>query len=102
MRACGGGPDLYFQWEAASGGQALLGTETLAIRLFNAGYGLKKAVLEIDGLDASGREIFSIRQTAEELPRGREHRMEVPSYEVPSDPADLAVTLLSADLGEDA
>ena len=99
FRACEEVPDLYYRWEAAWGGTMLVGTETIAVIVFNGGYPLEEVVLKIRGLGVDGEEIFSIEETVDELPRGKKVTIEVPSYELPAPASDIAVTLLSGSYG---
>jgi hypothetical protein len=98
FRLAEGVSDLYYRWEAAWGGAMLLGTETIAVVLFNGGYSLEDVVLRIRGLAASGSEVFSKEETVPVLPRGREVTVEVPSYEVLAPVSDLAVSVASGRL----
>lgn len=77
-----------------------MGTEGIAVMVTSAGYALEEVVLEVKGLDGGGNELFAVQKSVEELPRGREVRVEVPSYDVPADPKELTVTLVSGELGE--
>jgi hypothetical protein len=88
-------PDLYYRWESAWGGAMLLGTETLAVKLFNGGYPLEEVSLRICGLGTAGEEMFALDRTLENLPRGREVTIDVPSYELPAPANDLTVSLVS-------
>ncbi len=93
-----GAPDLSYRLESAWGGSSPLGAEALAVVLFNGGHPLRDAVIELTGKDAGGREVFTVRQTVEKLPRGAESRVEIPSYELPDEPGGMAVSLVSAEL----
>jgi hypothetical protein len=95
FRPVEGGPDLYCRWEAAWGGAMLLGTETIAVFLFNGGYSLEDVVLEIRGLDPQRRKVFTKEYTLAALPRGSQATVEIPSYEVSAPASDLAVALVS-------
>jgi hypothetical protein len=96
---CQQAADLYFRREAAWGGQPLLGTESVGVILFNAGYPLQEVVLELRGEDEKGKRLFAVEQTVELLPRGEEVGVEVPSYELPAPLRALSVSLLSAEFG---
>ena len=88
-------PDLFYRWEAAWGGSMLIGTETLAVIVFNAGYPLEEVVLKIAGQDDEGREVFALDHELAELPRGKEVTIEVPSYELSAPAAGITVSLSS-------
>ena len=77
----------------------LLGTETIAVILFNAGYPLEEVVLKVCGQNTDGQEIFAIEQPVGELPRGKQVTIEVPSYELPEPASDIAVSLASGKVG---
>lgn len=96
-RCCRRAVDLHFRAESVWGGARLLGTETLGLLLFNAGYALRNGVLQIDGADESGKVLFSVEHPIERLPRGIETKIEIPSYEISEPAADLVVTLVSAE-----
>ena len=89
--------DLYYRWEAASGGAPLLGTETLAIKVFNGGYDLTQVRLAVRGEDDAARELVTVELESEHWPRGSEMQFEVPSYELPEPVHRVAVELVRAD-----
>lgn len=89
--------DLYYRHSSAWGGSRLIGTETLGIEVFNAGYAMKNAVLSIEGVNDAGRRLFSARHAAVDLPRGETTKIEVPSYEIPEPSSDVIVALVSAE-----
>lgn len=91
--------DLYWHWESAWGGKRLLGTESIGVLLFNAGYPLSNVTVQITGESQTGRRLFEVQQTAEELPRGEPVMVEVASYDIPSPPERLRVSLVSAEFG---
>jgi len=95
FRAVEGVADLYYTWKAAWGGSMLLGTETIGVVLFNGGHPLEEVVLDICGTDPQSKPVFAVERTLDELPRGREVTVEVPSYEMPAPASDLVVRLLS-------
>ncbi|HVP11590.1 MAG TPA: zinc ribbon domain-containing protein [Phycisphaerae bacterium] len=95
FRPADGIADLFFRWEAAWGGAMLLGTETIAVIMFNGGYPLEDVVLRIRGLDLGRREAFSKEHALAALPRGRQVTIEVPSYELSAPANDIAVSLVS-------
>lgn len=72
----------------------LLGTETIAVVLFNCGHGLENVTLSIRGLDSSGREVFAKEQEVKALPRGGQATIEVPSYELEAPACEIAVRLV--------
>jgi hypothetical protein len=101
FRACADAADLYFRWESAWGGAMLSGTESVKLELFNGGYPLMAAELEINGVDGDGRQVLCTRQTVDHLPRGRHVCIEVPSYELPAPVTDLCVSLVTAEFGQE-
>jgi hypothetical protein len=97
-----GVPDVFFRWEAAWGGAMLLGTETIAVILFNGGYPLEDVVLKVCGLDPGGHEVFATEHALAALPRGTHVTVEVPSYELSAPASDLAVLLESGRIASGA
>lgn len=91
---------LYFRWEATGGGTPLLGTEPLALSLFNGGYELRQVVLRVCGTDRKGQPVFQLDREIEEWPRGQLVPLEIPSYELPDRVHGLHVELISAEFGE--
>jgi len=91
---------LYFRWESALGGQQLIGTEGVSVRLFNGGYGLRDVELIVSGEGRDGVELFRVEQVVEELPAGATVSFEVPSYQVPAPMRVLRVALKSAAFAE--
>ena len=89
--------DLYFHWEAAWGGEVLLGTETLALRMFNAGYPLAAVLLRVHGEDENGKVVFTAEKEIGSWPRGGEVTLEIASWEMPAPARKLVVALASAD-----
>lgn len=89
--------DLYAKCESAWGGPAILGTEGLAVRVFNCGYDLESVILAIRGTDAKGQTLFSREEEIASLPRGGEATVEVPSYELSVAAHEVAVSLVSAE-----
>lgn len=89
--------DLYFRVESAWGGSRL-GSESLALSVMSCGHSLESAVLEISGIGGPDGRAFRVRQEVERLPRGEMVRVEVPSYELPDEPRELSVALVSADV----
>lgn len=102
MVACRGIGEVFYRQEPAWGGQKLLASETLAIELFAAGFSLTGVVIELSGVSGARRTPFTVRQEVASLPRGQMVRIEVASYELPDDPRELNVSVLSADLTVDA
>lgn len=92
--------NLYFRWEAIGGGPPLLGTESLALLLFNGGYDLADVNLRVVGTGQTGRALCAIDRTVEEWPRGQHVRLEIPSYELPDRVQALYVELRSAAFGK--
>ncbi|GAG15174.1 unnamed protein product [marine sediment metagenome] len=93
----GDAADLYFRSESAWGGQRLLSTESIGVVVLNTGYSLREATFRVRGEDADGKQLFSVEQATEELPRGEEIKLEIASYEIPSGPERLSVALVSAE-----
>ena len=94
---CREAESLYFRWESAWGGAMLAGTESICLVLFNGGYPLKSVGLQVAGRDGSGREVLALEHPVEELPRGRQVQVEIPSYELPAPVRELNVSLVSAE-----
>lgn len=89
--------NLYFQWEAAGGGAPLIGTETLALDVFNAGYDLRGVVLRVFGIDDAEEEVCEMQRELEEWPRGAHLQLEIASYELPNPVRALKVELVTAE-----
>jgi hypothetical protein len=92
--------NLYFRWEAAGGGVPLLGTESLALEVFNGGYDLAEVVLRVCGSDRAGEPLCAVEREIEEWPRGQRIGLEIPSYELPDRVHALYVALQSAEFGK--
>ncbi|MFQ5423089.1 MAG: hypothetical protein ACE5F9_03830 [Phycisphaerae bacterium] len=98
---CNAAEDLYFRWKAAWGNGTFLGTEPIALTLFNAGYPLESVELKVEGTDGDGTTAFAVVLQTPALPRGRQVGLEVSSYEL-SRPVDgLTVSLVSAEFGSE-
>jgi hypothetical protein len=95
----GSAANLYFRWEAAGGGPPLLGTETLALTVFNGGNDLAEVTLRVRGRGRAGQDVFETERELEEWPRGRSLRLEIPSYELPDSVCELDVDLVKAGFG---
>lgn len=95
----GSGVDLYHHAEALSGGEPLLGTETLALKIFNAGYNLAQVELELTGIDKHGNQVFVLTRDIEHWHRGEQIDLEVASWEMPEPIASLRVKLIQAAFG---
>ena len=106
FHACRDADHLHFRWGPAYGASFLLGTEWIAVFLFNGAYPLEEVVLEVSGKDDTGKARFSVNQTVEALPVGQEVKIEIPSYELSNELAtplhELEVTLVSAEFGPDS
>jgi hypothetical protein len=98
----GGAADLFFQWEAAWGGGVPLGTEALAIKLFNAGYPLAQVVLRIRGAADGGEMPLDVTREVAEWPRGQVLTLEIASWELPGPACGLSVGLVAAEFGPDS
>jgi hypothetical protein len=94
---CGEAIDLYFCCESAQGGHRLLGTEGVSVRLFNGGYPLAEVSLELVGRGPAGQQVLQVERMVPELPRGTELRVEIPSYEMSDEVAEVLVTLREAE-----
>ena len=92
--------NLYFRWEATGGGTPLLGTESLALEVFNGGYDLVRVVLRVCGSDRIGEPLCTVQREIEEWPRGRLAQLEIPSYELPDRVQALNVELITAEFGQ--
>lgn len=95
-------PDLHFHWQAAWGGEVLLGTETLEVTAFNAGYGLEEIVVRIRGENEAGKMLVTVEREIEQWPRGGQVELEIPSWELPDPAKKLVLTLVSAEFGPDS
>ena len=98
---CGDAEHLYFRWESAWGGSMLSGTESIAVVLFNGGYPLESVALKVIGRDNADQEVFGAEHKVQSLPRGREVKLEVPSYELPAPVRELSVSLITGEFGEE-
>ncbi len=92
--------DMFFHWEATGGGAPLLGTEPLALTVFNGGYDLAQVVLHVCGTDRAGQPLFEIEREIEEWRRGGQVRLEIASYELPDRVHALNVVLIAAEFGQ--
>ena len=99
FQPCGEAADLYYRWESAWGGSMLLGTEGIAVFLFSGGYPLRQVVLRIEGADDQGRQLLAVQRTVDDLPRGRQIRLELASYELPAPVRSIGASLVSAEFG---
>ena len=75
----------------------MLGTEGVSATLFNGGYPLEDVVLMVRGTDDCDREVFVVEHTVDQLPRGRELAIEIPSYEFPGPVHAIRLSLVSAE-----
>jgi len=92
-----GAEHLDYHWGSAWGDRFLLGTEGIAVALFNGAYPLREVVLDLRGQDAEGKELFVVEERVEELPVGRQVKVQIPSYELPNPVAAMTVRLASAE-----
>jgi len=88
---------LFVAVESAWGGGPLIGTEPLQLVLFNGGYALRTAVLQIDAFDRAGQRVFGVEKVAVDIPRGGRVAIEVASYEIPEPVQRVRVSLVSAE-----
>lgn len=96
-----GARDLAFRWESAWGGRPA-GIEGVAAIVHNGGYPLRCVVLRLIGHGGDGQERLRLERIVPELPRGRETRIEVPSFELTAPLAELKIELVSADFAPEA
>jgi hypothetical protein len=89
--------DLYYDWNAAWGGPVLLGTETLALRCFNAGYDLAAVRLDITGCDEAGQAVFAVEREIPRWGHGEWQTVEIASWELSEPAASVAAVLKSAE-----
>lgn len=89
--------DLHYRLESVSGGPTLIGTESISVVLWNAGYALRDVVIRVNGRDAAGHVAVDVEKSAMIVARGEEVRIEVPSYDIGSPVKDLRVSLVSAE-----
>ena len=94
---CGESADLFYRWESAWGDQPMLGTEPLAIQVFNRGYDLSALLLRIRVCDQSDASMLEVERSIELLRRGMTTTVEVHSYELARPAGHDEVTLVSAD-----
>ena len=92
--------NLYYGWEAAGGGEPLLGTEPIALTVFNGGYDLAQVALGVRGEDKTGRRLLTLQREIERWPRGQAVRLDIASYEMPDPVYALYVELLKAEFGQ--
>lgn len=89
--------DIYYRTESAWGGQRLLGTENIGVILHNTGYPLRNVIFRVQGFDDTNNEIFNVKQELKTLRQNEPTTLEVASYDIPSAPTDIRVSLVSAD-----
>ncbi len=89
--------DLHFRWSSASGGAPLIGTETLSVDLFNAGYDLVDVALRIVGRDKDDKQACDLQREIELLPQGDVRSVELPSYELSAPLRAITVELIQAE-----
>lgn len=92
---------LYFRWESSLGGGPLIGTEGLAITIFNAGYPLRDLVVTLTGLGRASEVVFIVDENIRELSRGGKAAVEVPSYMMSEPMRTLKASLRSAEFAEE-
>ncbi|GJQ26838.1 MAG: hypothetical protein HBSAPP02_18700 [Phycisphaerae bacterium] len=95
-RACDNAADVQYRWGSAWGGQRLLGTENIEVAIINRGRPLRSVVLEIRGRSPNGLPPVRMFQEIEELPRNREVRFELASYEMPDEIEELNLSIVSS------
>ncbi len=89
--------NLHYRTESAWGGQRLLGTENIGVVIHNTGYPLRNVILRIRGFDDKKTEIFSVDSEMKRLETDEPTTTEVASYDIPSAPEGITVSLVSAD-----
>ncbi len=89
--------NLFYRTESAWGGKRLLGTENIGVVLINTGYPLRNVIFRVQGFDDKGNELFSVNHEVKHLEQDRPATVEVASYDIPSAPADIRVSLMSAE-----
>ena len=94
---CGDAADLFLRSESAWGDAPIIGTEPLAVSVFNRGYGLTEVRLRIRAFDAGGRVLADLEREIAELPRGTTTVVEIPSYELPHPATRVEASLVSAE-----
>ncbi len=88
---------LGFAVESSLGGAALIGTEGMRVRVFNAGYPLRDVHLEFTGRDGANRVVARRSERLAELPRGEPVEFEVPSYDVSGPVERVSLKLVRAE-----
>jgi hypothetical protein len=102
LRPISTGVDLYYAWRAAGGNAPLLGTETLEVELFNAGYDLAMVELVLRGCAADGTIVVELNREFETWSRDQKFTCEIASWELPEPIRDLDVALVAAEFASDA
>jgi len=95
----GAAADLHYWSEVVGGGAPLLGTESLAVHLFNGGYPLANVALRVCGRGRAGEPVCTMTPVLAEWPRGRTETIEIPSWELSGPLMTLTVELVGADFG---
>lgn len=75
----------------------MIGTEPLAVEIFNRGYDLAAILLRLRVCDQSGVLILEVDRSIDVLRRGMTTTIEVHSYELSRPVGRIDVSLLSAD-----
>jgi len=94
---CGESADLFYRWASAWGDQPMIGTEPLAVEIFNRGYDLAAIQLRLRVCDQSGVLILEADRSIDVLRRGMTTTIEVHSYELSRPVGRVEVSLVSAD-----
>jgi len=97
FQKCIDAADLYFNWESAWGDQPVLGTEPLAIRIFNRGYGLAAIELLIRVVDRTDACMVETQRLVDILRRGMTTTIELHSFELARPVGRVEVSLVSAE-----
>lgn len=90
---------MYYRWKSAWGSGTFLGTEPIAVSLFNGGYPLESVDLKVTGRDGEGTTVFDVGMQVNALAHGETVEIEVPSYEYSTSAATINVSLVSAEFG---
>ncbi|MBX3395684.1 MAG: hypothetical protein KF841_09985 [Phycisphaerae bacterium] len=89
--------DLHYRMESVSGGPTLIGTESMRVVLWNAGYALRDVVIRVIGRDEAWQLAVDVEKSVTTVARGQEVRIEVPSYDIELPVKSHRVSLVSAE-----
>lgn len=94
---CKESADLFFRWASAWGDQPMIGTEPLAIEVFNRGYDLAEIQIGLRVCDQSDVCMLEAERSIDVLRRGMTTTVEVHSYELARPVGRVEVSLISAE-----